>query len=195
MSSTCPKALMRVGMVCEQIAFEKRFFPVPGKNAPIPTERPRFGQQGPYCLDLGAVATDPTTAQEIPENAPVVASTSLVMLLLIEKDVAKKVEGKRPNKYAGLHLSSRYHTTGGGGTPEFPVQNPSSPWNGGKISSTRTIKPVEWDGDIYMHLARSCGHRHRVDPFRIYFRRHPFVLYLSWPRVITTRCSQPRRTR
>lgn len=35
----------------------KTILPCTGKNAPIPTERLRFGQRGPYCLDLGAIAT------------------------------------------------------------------------------------------------------------------------------------------
>ncbi|CCI11546.1 unnamed protein product [Albugo candida] len=49
------KEVVIVGKVIEQIAYDKQLYPVRGKNAPILTERPRFGQHGPYCLDLGAV--------------------------------------------------------------------------------------------------------------------------------------------
>lgn len=168
----------------------KTILPCNGKNAPISTECPSFGQRGPYCLDLGAVATAPTTVSKTPEMTTVVASTSLVMLLLIAKDVAKKVEKKRPTKYrwtSSLLSISHYR-----GPQNFKLQNRSSSRNARKTSY---IKPMEWDGDIYMHLARSCDNRPRVDSFRHIFRRHPFVLYLVCPRVITLRCSQLWRTR
>ena len=64
---TCPQQLVRVGKVIEQIAYDKQLYPVRGKNAPIPTERPRFGHRGPYCLDLGA-AISTGTRQQPKEN-------------------------------------------------------------------------------------------------------------------------------
>ena len=78
--------------------FGKQLFPVGGKNAPIPTERPRYGQRGPYCLDLGAVASTPTKVQKPakkqPTKAEVVASTSLVLTVSIQKELSRKVESK-----------------------------------------------------------------------------------------------------
>ncbi|CCI44893.1 unnamed protein product [Albugo candida] len=65
--STCPQQLVGVGKVIEQIADDKQLYPVRGKNAPIPTERPRFGQRGPYCLDLGA-ALSPGARQQQKTN-------------------------------------------------------------------------------------------------------------------------------
>nr|CCA18924.1 AlNc14C59G4387 [Albugo laibachii Nc14] len=43
-STTCLEQLIRVGKVCEQLACGKQLYPVRGKYAPNPTERPRFGQ-------------------------------------------------------------------------------------------------------------------------------------------------------
>lgn len=41
-STTCPQKLVRVGKVCEQVTYGKQLYPVRGKNAPLPTERPRL---------------------------------------------------------------------------------------------------------------------------------------------------------
>ena len=51
-STSCPHRLVRVGRVCEQVAYGIHLYPVRGKNAPLPAERPRFGQRDAYCLDL-----------------------------------------------------------------------------------------------------------------------------------------------
>lgn len=61
-SFTCPEVVVRVGKVCEQIAFGKHLSHVRSKNNPIPIERPRYGRRGPCCLDLGDIATPTAVA-------------------------------------------------------------------------------------------------------------------------------------
>ena len=116
-SSTCPEALVRVGKVCEQIVFERQLYPVRGKNAPLPTERPRYGQRGPYCLDLGANVSVPGQQQKQRNAKPQQRIMGLLRQLPFMFKGTKSWRGKRrgriPTKFrwsstllSSLHLQA-----------------------------------------------------------------------------------------
>lgn len=74
---------MRTNHIRQQI------FPLRCKNAPIPTERPRFGPRELKCLDLGAVAA-PNPKKTTTKPASVVASKTMDMPITNQKEVTKK---------------------------------------------------------------------------------------------------------
>ena len=186
-SSTFPEALVPVGKVCEQIAFGKQLFPVRGKNAPIPTERRRYGQRGPYCLDLGAVASTPTKARKPAKKqstkAQVVASTSLVLTVPIQKELSRKVERKLSDQMS-LELHSPPDIT-----PPRTLALPQPAPLSSHLRKPQLHKSYQnlWIG---MGIPRCSGHV-RVSnvtmwiPFATWFRRHALVLYPVWlPKII-----------
>ena len=159
---------MRVGKVCEQIAFGKQLFPVRGKYAPLPTESLRYGQCGPYCLDLGAVASTPTKARKPAKKqstkAQVVASTSLVLTVPIQKELSRKVERKLSDQ-----MSLEFNSPPDIKPPStLALQQTALPLLALEETSAPQVlsEPLEWDGDTEMQWARSSIKRHRVDPFR-----------------------------
>lgn len=162
-----PGTLLRVGKVCEQIAFGKSIFSVRSKNAPIPTERAWHGQRGPYCLDLEAIPTDGTKVQKSARNTKCgicgrQTTQGCSDSRSIEGNNESRTKTFLPN-FVGVQLSSRYHTTRNPGTD---ATNPSSSRTWRKPAPLVLSEPVEGMG---ISPCRRFVHKvnvTRLDPFR-----------------------------
>lgn len=51
--SSCPRALILNGSVCDQVLFDNKLHPAHGKNAPFQSDRMPFGYRSHHGLDLG----------------------------------------------------------------------------------------------------------------------------------------------
>ncbi|CCI11709.1 unnamed protein product [Albugo candida] len=185
----------KVGKVIEQIVYDKHLYPVRGKNALILTERPRFGQRGPYCLDLGAALASgtrqhpnenkknnnnkkPNTTHTQPQNqkqakpqqAKQKQTTAPTAVAVVPKKVEMPVQiqelaTRRPERKNFDQISLELNSP-----PSF--SSPGSPDFSQltlpilQLKSQSSSHPrVEKDGDTYMQLAWTRGKRNRTEPF------------------------------
>nr|CCA18944.1 AlNc14C60G4407 [Albugo laibachii Nc14] len=121
-STTCLEQLIRVGKVCEQLAYGKQLYPVGGKNAPIPTERPRFGQRGPYYLDLKSTTAGKGTKLHLQpaKQPPIVATTTANVPVQKEENELEVNVDRQLSDAISLEFNSTINIT----PPASPTINP-----------------------------------------------------------------------
>nr|CCA16779.1 AlNc14C25G2522 [Albugo laibachii Nc14] len=142
-SATCPQQLVRVGKVCEQIAYRKELYPVLGKNA--------RSQRSDHVL-LTAVHTvwmwESQQPNKSTKKAPIGASEQAeVPEQELEKNAVERVERKLPDQNS-LEFNSTRPITPPYSSHLHPTSLPIFQVEAG------TAPSAPQDGDVTMQLAR-----------------------------------------